>query len=74
LPLLLQIDQLPCHVLVVAATNHSEFLDSAVWRHIVVEVGLAVEFTLSDSYQTTVAGCACNPARTASLTGCWHQS
>jgi hypothetical protein len=74
LPLLLQIDQLPCHVLVVTATNHSELLDRAVWRHIVVEVGLAVEFTLSDSYQTTVAGCACNPARTASLTGCWHQS
>ena len=30
--LLLQIDQLPSHVLVVTATNHSELLDRAVWR------------------------------------------
>lgn len=30
--LLLQIDDLPSHVVVVAATNHSELLDRAVWR------------------------------------------
>lgn len=30
--LLLQIDQLPTHVVVVTATNHPELLDRAVWR------------------------------------------
>lgn len=30
--LLLQVDALPGHVLVVAATNHAELLDRAVWR------------------------------------------
>lgn len=30
--LLLQIDDLPSHVVVVTATNHSELLDRAVWR------------------------------------------
>jgi SpoVK/Ycf46/Vps4 family AAA+-type ATPase len=30
--LLMQIDQLPSYVLVIAATNHSELLDRAVWR------------------------------------------
>lgn len=30
--LLLQIDRLPSHVVVVAATNHSELLDRAAWR------------------------------------------
>lgn len=30
--LLLQIDRLPSHVVVVAATNHAELLDSAAWR------------------------------------------
>lgn len=30
--LLLQVDQLPSHVVAVAATNHSELLDRAVWR------------------------------------------
>jgi AAA+ superfamily predicted ATPase len=30
--LLLQLDQLPSHVIVCAATNHSELLDRAVWR------------------------------------------
>jgi len=30
--LLLQVDQLPSHVVVVAATNHSELLDRAAWR------------------------------------------
>lgn len=30
--LLLQIDRMPSHVIVVAATNHSELLDRAAWR------------------------------------------
>lgn len=30
--LLLQVDQLPSHVVAVAATNHSELLDRAAWR------------------------------------------
>lgn len=30
--LLMQIDSLPSHVIVMAATNHSELLDRAVWR------------------------------------------
>lgn len=30
--LLLQIDRLPSHVVVIAATNHGELLDRAVWR------------------------------------------
>jgi len=30
--LLLQIDRLPAHVIVVAATNHAELLDRAAWR------------------------------------------
>jgi SpoVK/Ycf46/Vps4 family AAA+-type ATPase len=30
--LLMQVDRLPSHVVVVAATNHSELLDRAVWR------------------------------------------
>ncbi len=66
------IDQPPCHVLVVTAINHGELLDRAVWRHIAAEAGLPVEFTFSDSYQNTVAGCAGDPARTASFMGSWH--
>lgn len=38
--LLLQIDDLPPHVVVVTATNHSELLDRAVWRRFQVRVGL----------------------------------
>jgi hypothetical protein len=38
---LLQIDQLPCHVLVVTATNHCELLDRAVWRHNVAKASLS---------------------------------
>src|SRR5260370_12429021 len=30
--LLMQIDQLPSYVIIVAATNHAELLDRAVWR------------------------------------------
>ncbi len=30
--LLLQMDQLPAHVVIVTATNHAELLDRAVWR------------------------------------------
>ena len=38
--LLLQIDDLPSHVIVVVATNHSELLDRAVWRRFQVRLEL----------------------------------
>lgn len=38
--LLLQVDRLPSHVIVVAATNHSELLDRAVWRRMQVRLSL----------------------------------
>lgn len=38
--LLLQIDDLPSHVIVIAATNHSELLDKAVWRRFQVRLNL----------------------------------
>lgn len=36
--LLLQVDQLPSHVVVVAATNHGELLDRAAWRRFQVRL------------------------------------
>lgn len=36
--LLLQIDKLPSYVIIVAATNHSELLDKAVWRRFQVKL------------------------------------
>jgi SpoVK/Ycf46/Vps4 family AAA+-type ATPase len=38
--LLLQIDQLPPHVLLVGATNHSELLDRAAWRRFQIRAAL----------------------------------
>jgi SpoVK/Ycf46/Vps4 family AAA+-type ATPase len=38
--LLLQIDRLPSHVVVIAATNHAELLDRAVWRRMQVRLTL----------------------------------
>lgn len=38
--LLLQLDDLPSHVVVVGATNHPELLDRAVWRRFQVRVNL----------------------------------
>lgn len=38
--LLLQVDLLPSHVVVVAATNHSELLDRAAWRRFQVRLDL----------------------------------
>lgn len=38
--LLLQVDRLPSHVIVIAATNHAELLDRAVWRRMQVRVPL----------------------------------
>lgn len=39
--LLLQIDDLPSHVVVVCATNHPELLDRAVWRRFQLKLELA---------------------------------
>lgn len=39
--LLLQVDRLPSHVVVVAATNHSELLDRAVWRRMQLRLELS---------------------------------
>lgn len=38
--LLLQMDQLPSHVVIVTATNHAELLDRAVWRRFEVRLHL----------------------------------
>jgi SpoVK/Ycf46/Vps4 family AAA+-type ATPase len=38
--LLLQVDRLPSHVIVVAATNHAELLDRAVWRRMQLRLQL----------------------------------
>lgn len=38
--LLLQMDQLPAHVVIVTATNHAELLDRAVWRRFEVRLRL----------------------------------
>lgn len=38
--LLLQIDNLPSHVIVIGATNHAELLDRAVWRRFQVRMTL----------------------------------
>lgn len=38
--LLLQIDRLPCHTVVITASNHPELLDRAVWRRFQIRVEL----------------------------------
>lgn len=38
--LLMQLDQLPSYVVTIAATNHAELLDRAVWRRFQIRVGL----------------------------------
>jgi SpoVK/Ycf46/Vps4 family AAA+-type ATPase len=38
--LLMQLDQLPSYVVVVAATNHAELLDRAVWRRFQIRLSL----------------------------------
>lgn len=38
--LLLEIDKLPSHVVVIAATNHEELLDRAVWRRFQIQLVL----------------------------------
>jgi AAA+ superfamily predicted ATPase len=39
--LLMQIDNLPTHVMVIGTTNHAELLDRAVWRRFQVRMTLA---------------------------------
>lgn len=43
--LLLQIDDLPSHVVVVTATNHAELLDRAVWRRFQLRLSLPAPTT-----------------------------
>ena len=38
--LLMQVDRLPSHVIVIAATNHAELLDRAVWRRMQIRLSL----------------------------------
>jgi AAA+ superfamily predicted ATPase len=38
--LLMQVDELPSYVVVIAATNHSELLDRAVWRRFQLRLNL----------------------------------
>ncbi len=38
--LLMQVDNLPSHVMVIAATNHAELLDRAVWRRFQIRMTL----------------------------------
>lgn len=40
--LLLQIDNLPSHVIVIGATNHPELLDRAVWRRFQIKISLPI--------------------------------
>ena len=40
--MLLQIDNLPSHVIVIGATNHPELLDRAVWRRFQIKVTLPI--------------------------------
>jgi AAA+ superfamily predicted ATPase len=39
--LLLQIDRIPCHTIVITASNHPELLDRAVWRRFQIKVELS---------------------------------
>lgn len=66
--LLLQMDQLPAHVVIVTATNHAELLDRAVWRRFEIRLRLPpptqtqaaaflgrlfANFQLASGYKTT---------------------
>jgi SpoVK/Ycf46/Vps4 family AAA+-type ATPase len=48
--LLLQIDRLPSHVVICAATNHSELLDRAVWRRFQVRLEIPAP-SVKDRYR-----------------------
>src|ERR1700748_2662359 len=44
--LLMQIDKLPSYVLTIAATNHAELLDRAVWRRFQLKIAFPAPRTL----------------------------
>lgn len=55
--LLLQIDDLPSHVVVVTATNHPELLDRAVWRRFQLRINLPLPTpTLAEKWFKYIEG------------------
>ena len=61
--LLLQIDALPSHVVAIAATNHSELLDSAVWRRFQLRLSMPSpdKSALADFFTRTIEAFGENP-------------
>ena len=55
--LLMQIDQLPSYVLTIAATNHAELLDRAVWRRFQLKISFpAPKLPEVASFMNTIVG------------------
>ncbi len=73
--LLLQITALPSHVIAVAATNHSELLDSAVWRRFQIRLEMPVpsEAGLKKYFEGALAtldkNCSVDPSRVVARIG-----
>ena len=65
--LLMQVDDLPSHTVVVAASNHSELLDRAVWRRFQVRLELPAptQAQLARYFEAFVRGMAQPPGRSA---------
>lgn len=61
--LLLQLDDLPSHVVLVAATNHSQLLDTAIWRRF----ELQLEISAPDSEQRAAFARRCSAGVRLSL-------
>ena len=58
--LLLQIDDLPHYVVVVAASNHPELLDRAVWRRFQLRIELPMPTPRQLTLQIAAVGKGCN--------------